>query len=393
MVSVTSAELIQRARDLAPVVRGRALQAEGLRRLPEETVEDFERAEFFRIMAPPRFGGFGMPLGVLTECVGEIGRGCGSSAWCLCILGVHNWLAGLFEERAQEELFAGADHVLFAATFSGRGDAVPVDGGYEVSGRWGFASGVDFGAWVAVAARVATPERGAPPDIRLVLLPKGDAEVIDTWFTAGLRGTGSKDVRLVKAFVPAHRALSFLDVATGNAPGARLHGETSIYRLPLYSALTMVASAAAVGIGLGAIDDHAEATRGRVAYGGGTPPGERPSMHVRIGHAAAEVDVAQMLLRRCVDEATRVAEAGEAFDPAPRVRWRRDCAYAVSLCVDAVDRLVSAAGAKAQYEDSALQRAQRDLHTLCTHVVFDRDGAFELYGRLALGLGPNSPFF
>jgi 3-hydroxy-9,10-secoandrosta-1,3,5(10)-triene-9,17-dione monooxygenase len=347
----------------------------------------------FRIMAPRRFGGFEMPLGVLAECVSEIGRGCGSSAWCLCILGVHNWLAGLFEERAQAELFADADHVLFAATFSGRGDAVPVVGGFEVSGRWGFASGVDFGDWVAVAARVVGPEKSSFPDVRLMLLPMGDVEVIDTWFTAGLRGTGSKDVGVAKAFVPAHRALSFLDVATGNAPGAAVHRDAAIYRLPMYSALTMVAAAPAVGIGRGAVDDYAELTLTRVPYAGGTPYRERPAIHIRIGHAAAMVDTAQMLLRRCLDDVTRLTETGETIPPESRVRWRRDCAYAVSLCVDAVDILVAAAGAKAQHEESPLQRAQRDLHTLCTHVVFDRDGAFELFGRLALGLPPNSPFF
>ena len=160
--SITREELIARARAMIPRLRERAAATEEARQLLPETVQEFTDAGFFRIVQPKRFGGFELGLDVLEEVVIEVGRGCGSSAWALAILGGHSWLAGLFNEEGQCELFGDDGHVIIATNLSGNGRATRVEGGFELSGKFVYLSGCDVANWLCVGAQVQDEGPDAP---------------------------------------------------------------------------------------------------------------------------------------------------------------------------------------------------------------------------------------
>src|ERR1051325_4522192 len=141
-------ELMARAEALVPVLRERESQAEELRRLPDETIEDLHRTGLFRILQPRRVGGSELPFRSIVELVSVIGRGSGSTAWVLANLAAHHWMLAMFPKQAQDEVWGQSpDNLIGSALIFPRGRAHRVEGGYRLSGRWPFSSGVDPSSW------------------------------------------------------------------------------------------------------------------------------------------------------------------------------------------------------------------------------------------------------
>ena len=388
MNSPTPVELLERARKLRPFVAERAREADRLRQLPQPTLDQLLEAQLFEIMAPRCYGGHELDLGVLLEAAAEIGRGCGSTAWVLALLGIHNWMFGLFPKELQDEVFEHGAPVLAPATFAPGGTLECVEGGFRLNGRWMYGSGAQHSSWAMVSCVVDDREGGAP-DIRCIALPISDVRVEDTWHTSGMRGTGSHDLVIEDVFVPEHRAISFAGLLDGGSPGAEIH-ESRIYRLPLVPVLSYVASAPALGMARGAVDLFRERTATRLLRTGEAQI-ERSAAQIRLAEASLEVESAQLLVRRGVEELAQRSRAGEGFSLEDRARFRMEACYATALCKRAIDRVALGSGAGAQFEDCPLQRFQRDINTLVGHVIFDFDGTAELYGRVLLGLPPNHP--
>jgi 3-hydroxy-9,10-secoandrosta-1,3,5(10)-triene-9,17-dione monooxygenase len=309
----------------------------------------------------------------------ELGRGCGSTGWCYALWTIHNWWLGHFPEEAQEEFFAGGPDTLFSSGLNpAAGKAEPVDGGFRVSGRWGFSSGCDAASWVMVA--VAGP---GPADLRWLLLPRGSYEIVDTWFAAGMRGTGSKDIVVKDVFVPAHRSLDPNRAGDGEWTGWTLHERLS-YRVPLRCLTGWDLAAPVVGMAQGAIDEFIARLRGTSGPGrtsDGVP------LQLRLAEASAEVDAARALHRHDVREMFDKAARGLAFTEMDRVRYRRDKAFVARLCVQAVNRLFEASGAHAVLESDPIQRFHRDVHGASHHAALTWDPPAEQFGRQALGVG------
>jgi len=388
-------DAVQRARELAPAIGARALEAERLRRMPDETIAELSRSGLFSLMAPRRYGGDEASLETLVSAVIEVGKVCGSTAWILCIYGIHNWLAGLFPEKLQDEMFGSVpagSPLLFPGSWSPSGIATPVEGGYKITGRWQFGSGVWHSSWASVAAVVQHAEPPKYPDLRTFMVPRAELEIIDTWFTSGLRGTGSMDIAVNDVFVPDHRVQEFGPLARGQSPSADLHG-SAIYRIPLFCALSNVAAAPAVGMALGTAELFTEKIKTRVMRYSMQEQSKLATAHRRVGHVAAQAESARALLLDTVRKVEDKLRSGAGLTTEDRVRVRRNCAYVVEVCKQAIGEAVEACGASAQYEDSPLQRHLRDVNTLSTHVVYDTDSAYELFGRVELGLPPGSVAF
>jgi len=201
--ALTASELLDRAATLRPVLGERAAHTEQLRQIPPETVKDLVASGLIRAGTPRRYGGHGVDIDTGHAIAWELGRACGSTAWCCSLWIVHNWWLGHFPERAQDEFFAsGPDTLASTCLNPAGGRAEPVTGGFRVSGRWSFSSGCDASSWAMVAVG------GAVPAATLwLLLPRGDYEIVDTWFASGMRGTGSKDIVVRDVFVPGHPSL------------------------------------------------------------------------------------------------------------------------------------------------------------------------------------------
>jgi alkylation response protein AidB-like acyl-CoA dehydrogenase len=376
---VTGVEMVERASALVPKRRERAAQSEQLRRLPDETVADLVDAGLFRIGTPDRFGGLGLHVDTAYEVTLELGRGCGSAAWCYSVLTNHNWMLGHWPEQGQEEYFADSPDTLVSSGFDpGRARVEVVPGGYRLSGRWSFSSGCDAAQWVMVAGL-------APGGPHLFLVPMAEVTIVDTWFVSGLRGTGSKDVAVDDAFVPAHRAVEMRRMRAGETDGWALYGRPS-YRAPMF-ALSLGLVAPIVGMALGAVEAFTDQLHGRRRPHGPAPT-DSVANQLRLAESSAEADAARSLARQNTREVLDRAARGETFTILDRARYRRDQVFMVKLAVRAIGRLFEAGGGHALLESNPLQRFHRDALAASQHMALRWDEYAEQYGRAALGLDP-----
>ena len=389
-------ELIARARALVPVLRERAQKCEELRQLPVETNRALLDAGLYRIYQPKRYGGFEADYQLQVDVSAEIGRGCGSTAWVLSILASHSWVQGMMTLEAQEEVWGRDPEGLIASAFPTRTATMKrVEGGAVLDGVWSFASGVDVCAWthfnVFLPQEAGKPaEAGKPPLHYFVAVPASDYEIIDDWYAAGMRGTGSKSVRVQNVFVPAHRMLNTHEAVGGHTPGSRVH-PGPLYRMPLFALFAHGIVGPAVGIARGALEVVLEPLLQARRSGGGVKLSDQPTIQVRIAEATAEIDAARALLKAASDEATALALADRAPTLQERARFRRNGAYAGTLCLRAVERLYPLAGANGLAEHSPFQRAFRDVHGACAHIALTWDVQAANYGGVLLGHPSTDP--
>ena len=381
-MKATRDALLGRATALVPVLKERAPRTEELRHVPPESVRELVSSGLIRIGNPHRYGGHGLDLDLAHEVSWELGRGCGSTAWCYSLWAVHNWWLGHFPEKAQDEFFATGPDTLFSSGLNpAGGKAESVDGGFRVSGRWGFSSGCDAATW----AMVATPG-AAPGSVLWLLLPRNDYEIVDTWFASGMRGSGSKDLVVKEAFVPRHRTLDPNRAGDRDRTGWELHERVS-YRVPLRCLTGWDLVAPVIGMAQGAVDEFTSRLLGTSGPG---RTAESVPLQLRLAEAAAEVDAARTLHRHDILEMLDKAARGEAFTDADRARYRRDKAFVAKLSVQAVNRLFEAGGARAVLASDPLQRFHRDANGAAHHAALGWDVAAEQFGRHALGLPPTA---
>jgi 3-hydroxy-9,10-secoandrosta-1,3,5(10)-triene-9,17-dione monooxygenase len=383
------AQLLARAEALVPVLRERANRAEELRRIPDETIADLHRDGLFRILQPKRVGGSELPFRSIVELVSVIGRGDASTAWVLANLAAHHWLLGMWPREAQDEIWGhSADALIGSALIFARGRAQPVEGGYRIKGRWPFSSGVDAANWNILGAIVNDEESGRT-EPRMFLLPAKDYSVIDTWQVIGLAGTGSKDVSAEDVFVPAYRTLAVDQITGGKNPGSSVNPAV-LYQLPAISLFAFCIAGVSLGIAQGAIEHFSETTRTRLSNFTGRNLADFNTLQVHLAEAGAIADAARAILLADCDEATRTVAEGQVPSLEQRARFRRNGAYAATMCTRAVDVLFTATGGGAIYARNPLQRAFRDVHAANAHYVLNWDINGAMYGRVALGLSPDA---
>ena len=214
----------------------------------------------------------------------ELGRACGSTAWCFSVWSIHNWMVGHWPLQAQDEYFAEGPQVLSSSGFAPSGDLTPVEGGYRLTGRWQFSSGSDAGTWVFLGART-------PDGPRMAMLPRSDYEVIDTWFVSGMKGTGSKDIEVRDAFVPAHRVADIPTRMEAPTSAYEMHGRPS-YLLPPSTLMNFPLSSPLVGVAQGALDAFIAQFEGKSGRG---RTAESVALQLRIAESSAEIDAARLL--------------------------------------------------------------------------------------------------
>jgi len=380
------AAMIGRAEALIPQLRERASRTEELRRLPPETERDLHDAGLFRIVQPKRVGGFEFDYVALVDCAEAIGRADASVAWNLANLASHHWMLGMFDSRAQDLIWGRDVNALIASSFIfPAGRARKVDGGYTLRGSWPFSSGVDSCEWNMLASVVSTDDEADGIEYRLFLLNKSDYQIIDTWNATGLRGTGSNDVEVRDAFVVEPMTVAVNDLGGGPTPGSAVN-PNALYALPVFSLFPYVLSGVALGNAQACLDDYVRVARHRASTYNRTKLGDLQSTQIKIAEASAKIDAARRIMRSTCIEAMADARQGLVQDVCVKTRLRRDGAYSVNLCTEAVSLLFAASGARGLSTAAALQRQFRDAHAINSHLAFNFDAAGTNYGRVALGL-------
>jgi resorcinol 4-hydroxylase (FADH2) len=384
-------ELISRARDIAQLVRARAEQTELDRRVSEDVVDRMRKAELFRVLQPQAYGGFEYGFDVFVQIVAIIAGSCGSSGWVYGLLASHQWLTACFPARAQDEFWR--DHgALAAGSYAPAGQGEAASGGYKLSGRWGFCSGCDNSQWLYLGGMMHEP---AGPKAGFFLVPTKECTIEDNWHTMGLAGTGSKNIIAADVFVPAHRTVSFAELAAGAAPGTRVHANP-LYRQSFLSVLPITIVAPVLGMAEAALEhflDMAKArvTRGAVA-GGNRAMSDLTTIQIRVAEASALIDAVRLMMFRDVAEAQATVERGEPMSADLRLRNRRDQAFCVRLLVQAVDAVFLASGGQGLFLASPLQRIWRDAHAAASHISLNWDSTGTMYGQHLLGLEPKGQY-
>ncbi|WP_437653923.1 acyl-CoA dehydrogenase family protein [Sorangium sp. So ce1182] len=384
--TMTHAEAVERARAMADDVRARAGEAEALRRMPEATIQGFVDAGLVRLLTPRAFGGHELAFDAFADATIEIARADGSSGWCFSFLNVHSWLLATFPVEAQEDVWRKNPDARLANVNVPAGQAARVDGGYRISGDWPWASGIHHCDWAMLAGLVPAEAgaAGGPPEVRLFLIPREDWEVRDTWRVTGQRGTGSHNVVVKDRLVPQHRTATMAELSGGQSPGGAFHANP-IYRLPFIAALAPSLIATIVGTSQGAYQRWRAATRDRCTMYSREQVASLSHQQIRLAEISAEIDAAELLLRRSLD----TLRSGGPLSMEQRVRIRRDYAYSAVLCVRAVERVYNASGGGANYESNPIQRDWRDVHAMAAHAGINFDAAAENFGRMELGLPLN----
>jgi 3-hydroxy-9,10-secoandrosta-1,3,5(10)-triene-9,17-dione monooxygenase len=267
--------------------------------------------------------------------------------------------------------------------------AKKVEGGYVISGRWPFSSGVDHCEW-NILAGLARLDDNAPPEQRIFLLHKSQYKIIDNWFAGGLRGTGSKDVEAVEQFVPEHRTLAVADTKGGWTPGSEVN-PAAIYRMPVFALFPYYLSGVALGIADGMIENFTRSARERAGKMTGARVIEIQSTQIRLAEAAAYARASRVFMEGNCREAQALTEAGKVPDLLTKARYRLEGAYAVDFATRAVDLVFGLSGASGLYETGDTARAFRDAHAVRQHFSFNTDIAGTTFGRIALGLPSDNP--
>jgi len=392
----TPEDLVARARALAPILRDAQDSTEANRRVSRDVFEQLLDAELYKVLMPARYGGCEYGLNTFVDVAAEIARGCGATGWVFSITSKYHAFLAMFPPQAQDDVWGDDRRAVTAASFTPAGAAVPTGGGYRLSGKWMYCSGVDNCNWMVVAT-IIPPADGDGPGVKgYALAPTSDFSLEDNWHVVGLAGTGSKNVHCEDLFIPAHRFLTIDDTMSGNPPGAVVN-TAPLYSLPLFSMISISLCAAIMGMAQGAYDEFVGATRARVTRGAAlsqpVPMAELPTIQLRVGEAASSIDAARLLVDRDCRDIMATITAGQGLTEQQRARNKGNLGFATQLSLQAVDRIFEASGGGGLFSAGRLQRYWRDIHAGSSHISMNWDAVGALYGRINLGLPPGPAQF
>lgn len=364
-----TAVAVEAAQSIAPIAAANAALGEEGRRLAPAVVEALREADLFRLCVPASLGGAQAPPRELVEAVETLARADGSAAWILAVTATSGLLAAFLDEDAAGEVY-GTAGVAVGGVFAPSGRAQREGHELAVSGRWSFASGSTFCDWLLGGCLVADG------DARLVLFPRADVEIHDTWTVSGLRATGSHDFSVDGARVPAGRAAAVI--------GARARDAGALYAFPLFGLLAMAIAAVSLGIARGALDAVVELAAVKQPAGSNRRLGERPATHGEVARAEAALRAARALLMAEIDTAWELARGSGDISVDTRASLRLAATHASRTARGVVDTAFELGGGSSLYERGPLARRFRDAHAASQHMLV-APSTYELTGRLLLG--------
>jgi 3-hydroxy-9,10-secoandrosta-1,3,5(10)-triene-9,17-dione monooxygenase len=388
--SVSASDAAWRARELIPELRERAAQTALDRRLPVANIDALRRSGSLKTIQAKRNGGYALGIRSHLDVMSALGRGCGSTAWVAGVVQAHSWLTSHFPEQGQDDVYGGSPDTIVSAVIGPRGKATRTADGFHLEGVWPFGSGCERADWLLLGG-IVFDDDGNELDQGDFMVPVSSVTIKDDWYVSGLTGTGSCTMVITGVDVPAHRFLSLPGLIMGNSPGAHLHGDDWVQRCAPVPVLTIALCGGAIGIARQALDDFPSAIKGKVIAYTADPQEPHPFTHVRIGDAASRIREGELLLYSVADELDAAAQASVEVPLLRRAEMRNDCATAVRRLLEGVEILFRESGATGVRTSSPMNRALADLQAINNHGLMKLETNQEMYGRLLLGLEPNTP--
>ena len=385
-------EVLGNVRDLLPALADTAAETEGNRRVGDEAMSALVDAGLFRMMMPSRYSGLeAMPVELFTA-IRAISSACTNTGWVASSLAVGTWQVGLFDERAQEEVWGSDPDALIASAYQPVGRLQPEGDHYRLSGSWKYVSGSEHCAWLFIGALVLDAS-GSPVEHALVLVPRSDASTRLGPDCVGLRAAANTDIEIDAATVPAHRVYGAELRALRTSREYRL-GLPPMHRYPVTPLYTSSLTAPLIGAAEGAYAIAHDLLAGKSEHHHVRRRAlDNESVQSAVALAAHEIDSAVLQLERDLTEMHAFAVDGEDIPDSLATRMRRDQVLGARQSTDAVDRLLRAGGRQCLTLDNPIQRFWRDIHTGASHRVNDVDETLSMVGRATLGLNADESFF
>ncbi|MGW0733032.1 acyl-CoA dehydrogenase family protein [Streptomyces sp. NPDC002851] len=383
--------LLDRVRGLRPLLREHALRAERAGRMTPEMVAALAESGVTKMSVPLRYGGYQMDLRTQFQALSEISTACGATGFVTAIQSGAAYVAALFPDAAQDEIFKTSDVRISGSLVPG-GKAVPRDGGYVVNGRSPFATGCRNSDWHLMTAVLDHTGPGdGPPRGLWHAIPTSELEIVDDWKVSGLSGTGSNSVVAKDVFVPAHRVMPVDDFLAGSSPS--VNAEDPFYRVPVVLLFVTLLAPNALGMARSSLAEFRDRSHRRgITYTFYERQNEAAATHLQVAEAAMKLNCAELLTADLVHLLESRAASASPYTSEERARVHGQSGYVLRLCKEAAEILASASGASSLHLDVPIQRNLRDLHALNLHAFVAPATKLELYGRLLSGLDANTPF-
>lgn len=385
----TREELVRRARAMLPALRARQNEAYAARKMPAETMREMIDAGFFRILQPKRYGGYEMDPHAFFDVQMTIAEACMSTAWVLGVVGCHPYQLALFDDRAQKEVWGANPDTLVSSSYQPVGKVEVVEGGFKLSGRWGFSSGCEYCDWVLLGSLIF-PKDG-PPEMRTFLVPRKDYKILDNWYTFGLQATGSQDIVVEDAFIPEYRTHKASDGFLCTNPGQAVN-TGPLYQLPWAQVFVRSVSTAAIGAVQGALNAFIDIGKKRVSTNTGKATKQDTNAILAAARTQSAIDEMKALLYRNFDEMMTAMRAGEKLTLEQRVRYRYQSSQVGRRCADLIDELMPLLGGRAIYTDSPIVRFWLDTNASRAHVANDPNLIGSALGSMYMGEQPQDSF-
>jgi 3-hydroxy-9,10-secoandrosta-1,3,5(10)-triene-9,17-dione monooxygenase len=382
----TAEELLSRARGMIPTLRERAVRQMEHRRILPETMAELKSAGLFRILQPRRWGGYELPPGAFFDVQMALAEGDVSVGWVYGIVGVHSFHLALFDDRAAEDVWGRDSNALIASPYS-PGKAVPVEGGYRLTGRWKFSSGTEHCDWIflgGVVDRGDSHESFLDADFRTFLLPRGDYQIIDTWKVIGLKGTGSQDIAVDGSFVPEHRTHRMSDARDGTNPGSAPR-DSALYRYPYWQVFLRAVSTAAIGGLQGMVDAFIDYGAKRVSVTGARTVFD-PEATLALAEARAGIDEMKATLHRNFARMAPFAERGQLPPADDRMLFKFQCVSTAQRCQALALPLFRAAGGSGIFDAQPFGKFYTDILAMGNHVANSYQTPGRNWGGAMMGI-------
>lgn len=377
---------------MIPTLKKRSKRTVAERNVPDETVAEMQEAGFFRIFQPKRYGGYEMHPNAFFEVQKALAEGCMSTGWIYGVVGGHPFQVALFDDKAQKEVWGEDDTTLISSSYQPVGKVERADGGYYLSGHWGFSSGSRHCQWVLLGALVPPEKEGGAPEARTFLLPRKDYKIdTDSWHVFGLQGTGSEDIIVDHVFVPEYRTHRSEDGFLCKSPGNAVN-TAPLYRLPWAQVFLRLVSSAAIGGAKAAVNAATEIAKSRVSTNTGKVSKADPLLFAALARAYTQIDEIETVLRRNINAMVEKVEKGEELPMEWRTRFRFQSSSVVPRLAALVDELMPRLGGRAIYMSSDIVQPWLDLHAARAHVANYPDNmSADVFGSL-IGNGPGFKF-
>jgi 3-hydroxy-9,10-secoandrosta-1,3,5(10)-triene-9,17-dione monooxygenase len=385
--AVASEAYLEKVSATLAAIRERAAETERLGRIPDATIQALAEAGVFRAVQPRRWGGLEIDPATFWESMLRIGSACGSTGWVASVVGVHPFHVALFPEEVQHEVWGSDPDARISSTYAPTGKVERVKGGYHLTGRWGFSSGVDHCGWVLLGGII--PDDGRGPEFRSFLVPRRDFKIDQaSWQVSGLQGTGSKDL-IVDAFVPEHRTHRIADNYHGTDPGRAANGR--YFHMPWLSMFAYAIATPAIGAAVGALDAFITDTRTRFGVSVGSSAAQNPALHIRLAEAVTIVADARARIAPTWNDFYAIVRSGQEIPVEKRARCRYEAAQAIGACLGAVLKVFEVGGGGVMSTNKAFQRQLRDVMAMRNHPFGIPDPRAAAYAKCLLGV-PLDPY-